>query len=413
MARPGIGTWWGGERGGSGFIMDPTTYGQGFTNLNQGWNQNFLDQYGMGAGGLGGELLGQGPTGYGGFMGQAGSMLQSMPGVWANMPRGLNESGINSALANLASGTQTGLAGIQGQINNLSGLQNYGASLGNKLSGGAMNEFLSFAPQLQALAMGSTSGLERGMQDTMKRFTGETVANTGAEFAGMGSLYSSGLGDISGQRIGERSADMAGQLAGKQADIAAGLWGQGMGNIFQGTQMGAQLGLQGMQSTGQLGMQGALGMGQLGLDANSQALAAQQWMAGQNASLGQNAASLQQQGLLGGAGLYGQWGGNALQGGLGLQQGLMGLGNEWVAPSTQYNPTWLEEWGPRIGGALQGSLSGSFQGLAAGGPWGAVGGGTVGGVGGFFGGQTGNYGGGGQSGGGLPDWLTSLLSQRR
>lgn len=436
-----VGAGWQGNYGGYGFTMDPQQYASGFTNLNAG----LQNQYGMG--GLGGQMWQGAQNAYGsmgGAINNANAAFAGMPtgmdagmmanafGAYGGMPISIERQGINNTMQGMMGGlgaTQNMIAGINPQQISQFGVglmngQNVGSPVSQFLGGG-------YGQGLANLAIGQTSPIEQAMNASMRNVTRNTIADVGQELSGMGALYSSALGDIAGQRIGEANAAQAANLATTRAGVAGQLMGQGLGVMGNQANTAQQLAMQGVLGGAQTGLSAAELYGnmsntvygqQLGVESSlaQQNAALQQARAGalggaymnaaqQNAALAQAAAQAQGQGYLTGAGMYGSAYGTGLQGATNLGSAVMNS-SDYVAPQTQYNSTGWQQYGQPLMQSIGGAITGAASGFATGG----VGGAILGGLGGLFGATAPSSGTGGGGGGTQPsqymtqfnNWLT-------
>jgi hypothetical protein len=100
----------------------------------------------------------------------------------------------------------------------------------------SIRQFLGIAPELQGLAMGATSDLERGLRDQSQRMVDESTSQVASEFSNLGSLYSGAAVDTAARRAGEIGGNLANQLGMQQLGLVGNMWNQGLGGLMQGQQ---------------------------------------------------------------------------------------------------------------------------------------------------------------------------------
>jgi hypothetical protein len=197
------------------------------------------------------------------------------------------------------------------------------------------------APLLQDLA-GPSSGYEANLMQQAQRASDMGIANVANQFSGMGGVFS-GAGQAAMTEAAVNPFLQAqGQIMNLTNQNYQGLLGQGLNQLAQGNQFGANLGMQ----AGQGLLQGA-GMG-LGAQQNYANLLQQAQMANQGAGL--QAGLANQSAALERAGLAGNMYGNIL----GNQTALQSLLGQMATPEMIYQPTvWESIIGPLVGGGIQ------------------------------------------------------------
>lgn len=187
------------------------------------------------------------------------------PGALAGLfGKATTQSPYTSAGAGMMSGAAGGIGDLLQQI--------YGAA-GSYDPNAYFSQFLSQAPQLQGLAMGSIGTMGEDLKKQTADQVRSAVGVAGNEMAGMGGLYSSAFMDRAAGESARAGRDAALTLGQSQLGIYNNLLGQGMGLASGNQQFGLSsllsgfgMGLEGLGTVGNLGgALGNLGLGQQGL----------------------------------------------------------------------------------------------------------------------------------------------------
>lgn len=230
-------------------VMPASDYASLFTNLNAGNSSALQNLLFGGEGGSGGWLqsLMAGATGQNPYVTQGAGMINQGAGMFGQGANWLGQAG----------------AGIQGLMPQI-----FGAA-GSYDPNASFNQFMSLAPQLQGLAMGSTGGMKEMLDAQTKEMIGSALGVSTSEFSNMGSGYSSANIDAGHRAAGSAGRDAAIGLGNTQLGIYNNLLGQAMPLTAQNQQFktssllsGLGLGLEGFGAMGNVGGQfGALGSG--------------------------------------------------------------------------------------------------------------------------------------------------------
>lgn len=336
----GVADWlrkqWEGTPGGA--VMDPAAYAALFTQINP-YTSGFGDWL-FGANGSGGAL--------GDLYGRA-----TTESPWTGMGAGMIQAAGNyfGKGADLVGAGAAGLGSLIPQMMGAAGSYDPNASF---------NQFLSLAPQLQGIAMGSTNGMDKLLESQTRDMVRSAVGESSSQFSNLGAGYSSANIDAGHRAASTAGRDAAIALGNTQLGIYNNLLGAAMPLTaanqqyrHQGLMQGYGMGLEGYGALGGLGgTMGALGSG----------------LAGAGGQLGDLGLGLQ--------GLYASLFGGALGAAGGLAS------PEWVAPPITPGEEGLSDYSIADWIALLSSGSGGGGGGGAyrprqfGGGYGGGGGGT-------------------------------------
>lgn len=223
-------------------VMGSDQYAALFKNLNAGGTGNLMDL-----------LFGAG--------GQGGGALANLLGL------STSESPYTAAGAGMMTGAAGGIGDLLTKI--------YGAS-GSYDPNAYFKQFMSQAPALQGLAMGSIGTMGEDLKKQTADQVRSAVGVAGNELSGMGGLYSSAFmdraagesaraGRDAGITLGQNQLGIYGNLLGSAMPLASGNQQFGLSALLSGLGMG----LEGLGTQGNIGSAlGNLGVGQQGLYGN-------------------------------------------------------------------------------------------------------------------------------------------------